>query len=303
MSNNVIEIRELSRRFGSSAREGSRNEPHPGLDNVSIDIQQGGVLGLVGENGAGKTTLLKHVLGLFKAQQGTVRVFGFDPVAQPVEVLSRIGYLSENHDLVEWMRIGELLDYRRAFYPGWDNSYADDLLKTFDLTRNQKIKSLSRGQHARVGLILALAHRPELLILDEPSSGLDPVVRRDILGAIIRTVADEGRTVVFSSHLLDEVQRVADNIAMLHQGKLVLVDTLDEVLSSHIRLTVRFPEPVETIGEIAAIGCKGSGQEWSLLCNGGLADVEQSLKKLNAQVVERVPPTLEEIFVARVHGS
>jgi ABC-2 type transport system ATP-binding protein len=293
MSTNVIEIQDLSRKFGNETA----------LQNVTLDIRQGGVLGLVGENGAGKTTLLKHTLGLFKAQQGSVRVFGLDPVLHPVEVLSQIGYLSENHDLVEWMRIGELLDYRRAFFSTWDTAYADELLQTFDLTRKQKIKTLSRGQHARVGLILALAHRPDLLILDEPSSGLDPVVRRDILGAIIRTVADEGRTVVFSSHLLDEVQRVADTIAMLHHGELVLVDELDDVLARHVRLTIRLPKPVDSLGQIPAIGCKGSGQEWTLLCNGGLAEVEQSLQALDAQVVERASPTLEEIFVARVHGT
>ena len=147
-----------------------------------------------------------------------MRVFGLDPVADPVGVLSRIGYLSEENDLPGWMRVDELIRYSRAFYPAWDDAYAEELRQAFALDPAAKIKNLSKGQKARAGLLIALAYRPELLVLDEPSSGLDPIVRRDILGAVIRTIADEGRTVLFSSHLLEEVEQVADHVTMIHQG-------------------------------------------------------------------------------------
>jgi ABC-2 type transport system ATP-binding protein len=162
-----------------------------------------------------------------------VRVFGRDPVADPVGVLSRIGYLSEDHDLPTWMRIGELMRYSRALYPAWDDAYAGDLRAAFGLDETARISTLSKGQKARAGLLVALAHRPELLVLDEPSSGLDPVVRRDIVEAIMRTIAHEGRTVLFSSHLLDEVERTADHVTMINQGRIVLSGPLTELKQAH----------------------------------------------------------------------
>jgi ABC-2 type transport system ATP-binding protein len=156
---------------------------------VSLTVPTGGVFGLIGANGAGKTTLIKHLLGMLRAEQGSVRVFGQDPIENPVGVLGRIGYLSEDRDLPDWMRVSELMSYTQAFFPNWDERYAEELREAFDLNPNARIKTLSRGQRARAGLLAALAHRPPLLVLDEPSSGLDPVVRRDILSAIIRTIA------------------------------------------------------------------------------------------------------------------
>jgi ABC-2 type transport system ATP-binding protein len=219
----VVELSQLSRRYG--AKEA--------LCSVTLSLPRGGVYGLVGANGAGKTTIIKHILGLLKAQSGTVRVFGLDPVDDPVGVLSRIGYLSEENDLPGWMRLDELVRYTRAFYPNWDEAYAEELRDKFALDPAAKIGSLSKGQKARAGLLVALAYRPELLVLDEPSSGLDPLVRRDILGAVMRTIADEGRTVLFSSHLLDEVEDVADHVTMVSRGRIVLSAPLAEIKSSH----------------------------------------------------------------------
>ena len=219
----VIAVSDLTRRFGARVA----------LSSVTLEIPRGGVYGLVGANGAGKTTLIRHILGLLRAEQGSVRVFGRDPVADPAGVLSRIGYLSEENDLPAWMRVDELLRYSRAFYPGWDDAYADELRARFALDPAAKIKTLSKGQKARAGLVVALAYRPELLVLDEPSSGLDPIVRRDILGAVLRTIADEGRTVLFSSHLLEEVERVADHVTMIRQGKIVVSAPLREVKEAH----------------------------------------------------------------------
>lgn len=219
----VIQVDRLTRRFGDKTA----------LDSVTLSLPRGGVYGLVGANGAGKTTLIKHILGLLAAESGSVRVFGADPVADPVGVLSRIGYLSEENDLPGWMRVDELINYSRAFYPRWDDAYADELRRTFDLDPSARIKTLSKGQKARAGLVIALAHRPELLLLDEPSSGLDPIVRRDILGAVMRTMAHEGRTVLFSSHLLDEVERVADHVTMIRRGQILMSASLAEIKDTH----------------------------------------------------------------------
>ncbi len=219
----VIAVSDLTRRFGSRTA----------LDSVSLVLPRGAVYGLVGANGAGKTTLIKHVLGLLRAESGSVRVFGRDPVADPVGVLSRIGYLSEENDLPGWMRVDELIRYSRAFYPAWDDAYAEELRHSFALDSAAKVKTLSKGQKARAGLLVALAYRPELLVLDEPSSGLDPIVRRDILGAVLRTIADEGRTVLFSSHLLEEVELVADHVTMISHGRIVLSAPLAAIRESH----------------------------------------------------------------------
>ena len=287
----VIEIKNVSRRFSFKVA----------LDNVSLNVPRGVVFGLVGENGAGKTTLIKHVLGLLKAQSGTVRVFGLDPVADPVGVLGRLGYLSEQRDLPLWMRVDELLRYTRAFYPKWDTAYAEDLRKQFGLNPAARIKNLSRGECAKAGLLLALAHRPELLLLDEPSSGLDPVVRRDILEAIIRTVVDEGRTVFFSSHLLDEIERVSDHLAMMVDGRFVLSGPLDAIKESHHRLTLRFETAQARPPALAgALSMNGGGQEWTVICNGALGALKAAAAKLGASIVDEGVPSLDEIFVARV---
>ncbi|MEX2179585.1 MAG: ABC transporter ATP-binding protein [Gemmatimonadaceae bacterium] len=223
MTEPVVQLSNLSRRFGQKTA----------LDDVTLLLPRGKVYGLVGANGAGKTTIIRHVLGLLRAQSGTVRVFGLDPVADPVAVLSRIGYLSEENDLPAWMSVGELIRYTRAFYPTWDDGYAEELRRAFGLESSARIRDLSKGQKARAGLIAALAHRPELLVLDEPSSGLDPIVRRDILGAVLRTIAHEGRTVLFSSHLLDEVEEVADHVIMVSDGRVLLSGPLGELRESH----------------------------------------------------------------------
>lgn len=287
----VVEVKSLTRHFGRTTA----------LLDVDLTVPPGCVFGLVGENGAGKTTLIHHLLGLLKAQAGSVRVFGLDPVKDPVGVLSKVGYLSEDRDLPDWMRLHELMRYTQAFYPGWDEAYAEELRETFGLDPHARIKELSRGQRAQAGLLIALAYRPPLLLLDEPSSGLDAVVRRDILAAIIRTVADEGRTVVFSSHLLDEVERVADEIAMLHHGRLAFQGSMDAIKASHHRIVLRFPEPVEKQPYFPeALACEGGGREWSVLCDGELELMRQAIRAEGAEILAEETPSLEDIFVARV---
>ncbi len=290
---NVIELRGITRQFGNKRA----------LDNITLTVPRGVVFGLVGANGAGKTTLIRHVLGLLKAQTGSVRVFGLDPVRDPVGVLSRIGYLSEEGDLPGWMRVDELMRYMRAFYPTWDEDYAQDLRRQFALDPAAKVKNLSKGQRARAGLIVALAYRPELLLLDEPSSGLDPIVRRDILGAIVRTIADEGRTVLFSSHLLDEVERVSDRVAMLKAGQFVFAGNLDEIQHTHHQLTLRSDEADLRPQFHGLIACERRGNEWTAIASGDLEDLTVAASSVGAQIIEHRRLSLDEIFLARVGAT
>jgi len=287
----IIDVRRVTRRFG----------PRAALDDVSLAVPRGVVFGLIGENGAGKTTLIRHVLGLFRPQSGSVRVFGADPTADPVGVLSRLGTLSEDRDLPGWMRVGELIRYARAFYATWDDAYAESLRDAFELDPRARVRQLSRGQQARAGLLVALAFRPELLVLDEPSSGLDPVVRRDILGAIIRTIADEGRTVLFSSHLLDEVERVADHVAMIDRGRIVLDGPLDAIKGRHRRVAIRLDAPRPSAPPLpAAIAVEGEGRDWSALCEGEPVAIADAAARAGGAVVDSRGATLDEIFVARM---
>jgi ABC-2 type transport system ATP-binding protein len=285
----VVEVDHVTRRFGAKLA----------LDDVSLEIPAGSVVGLVGENGAGKTTLIKHILGLLKAQSGRVRVFGLDPVKDPVGVLSRIGYVSEEPDLPGWMRIDELLRYTAAFYPRWDQAYADRLRGQFGLDPRSRVKDLSKGQRARIGLTVALAYRPELLLLDEPSSGLDPIVRRDILSAIIRTIAEEGRTVLFSSHLLSEVERVSDRVAMIRSGRILFCDELDRIKRTHARLSLSFEDPLPTPPALrGALSWDGGGREWTVICAGSPQRVQREAEDLGARVFDLATVPLDEIFVA-----
>jgi len=284
---------------------GRRFKKKVALDGVDFEVKAGTVHGLVGENGAGKTTLIKHLLGTYRAQSGTVRVFGKDPSQEQVAVLAQLGYLSEDRDLPGWMRVRELMRYTQAFYPDWDESYGDSLCERFRLDREARIKQMSRGEKAKVGLVCALAYRPTLLLLDEPSSGLDVTTRRDILWAIVRTVADEGRTVIFSSHLLDEVDRAADSITLLHQGKTVLEGPLLEMKEQHPVLDVSYSDSgARPHGLPGILHVEGSGREYRLVLDGPPgAPFQEALRASQGEVLQARPATLEELFLARTGAT
>lgn len=291
MTEPIVEVTNLSRSFGKTKA----------LDSINFQASRGKVYGLVGANGAGKTTLIKHLLGLLRAKSGSVRILGKDPVRNPEDVLKHIGYLSEERDIPEWMSIDELMRYTNAYHPSWDQSYADELLNTFSLDPSKKITNLSRGMRAQVALISAVAHRPDLLILDEPSSGLDAVVRKDILNAVVRTISEEGRTVIFSSHLLEEVERLSDHVTMIHQGRVVLDSSLELINNSHAYSSFRFEEVQNEAPLIAnANSISGEGRLWSAIHNETMEEFQATIKKLGGEVIESRNATLEEVFVSRV---
>ncbi len=291
VSEPVIAVTALTRHFGAKAA----------LDDVSITVPRGIVFGLVGANGAGKTTLIKHVLGLFKAQSGSVRVFGLDPVAEPARVLRRIGYVSEEHDLPGWMRSLGTPALPPGVLPELGSGLCGGPAPPLRSRPRRQGQGAFQGPAHRAGLLVALAHRPELLVLDEPSSGLDPIVRRDILEAIIRAIADEGRTVLFSSHLLHEVERVCDHVTMIDHGKIVFSAPLDDIKKTHRCLTLRFTEARSGPPALAgALAWEGTGHEWIAVCHGHAGELQAAAARCGAQVLDQRVPSLDEIFVARV---
>jgi len=290
-SDYAIEIHGLTRKFRTTLA----------LSDLDLNVPKGCVFGLLGENGAGKTTLIKHIMGLLRPQTGSVRVLGGDPIGDPVGTLGRVGYLSEDRDIPKWMKISELMQYTQGFYAKWDVDFAAELLETFDLNPVQKIKTLSLGQTAKVGILQALAHRPDLVVLDEPSSGLDAVVRRHILSSAIRTVAREGRTVLFSSHLLDEVESVCDNIAIIDGGRVLVCDSMENVLSSHGRIDVTLTDGVSAPPDVPGLlHWEDRHDFWIGVGVGTPGELQQAAVGAGLTITNAQQPTLEEIFLARV---
>jgi ABC-2 type transport system ATP-binding protein len=290
----IIQVNQISHSYGKKKA----------LDNVSFEVKKGRVFGLVGENGAGKTTLIKHLLGSLCPDEGTVTLFGKEPTSDPAYTLEKIGYLSEDRDLPLWMRVRELMRYTQAFYPDWDEDFAQQLLQQFRLSPDAKIRNLSRGEKARAGLLVALAHRPELLLLDEPSSGLDAVSRNDILTGVVRAVAVEGRTVVFSSHLLDEVERVVDDVAMFNQGKLELLMSMEDLREKHQRRVVKFSDSMDAFPELECVLHKeGEGDEWAVVTYGNSETTRNELEQAGLTILEESVPSLNTVFIARVSAN
>lgn len=203
------------------------------LAGVTFSIESGQVVGLLGKNGAGKTTLLRIAMGMIDPQQGSVEVFGLDPRVQPLEVKSRIGYVSEEQILPIYLRVDQVIALHKGIFPTWDDDLARSMIDRFSIPGQQKIKTLSKGQARQVALLCAVAHRPELLILDEPAGGLDPAARREFLETSIQLLNETGTTILFSSHYMSDVERLADRIVMIHDGR-VLIDTeLDELRENY----------------------------------------------------------------------
>ncbi|OWQ88410.1 hypothetical protein CDN99_16255 [Roseateles aquatilis] len=205
------------------------------LSGLDWTLEPGQVVGLLGRNGAGKTTLLETLLGLRESQAGEVRLFG-QPAMTPDDALrERLGYVPQHAALFEDFSVGDLLRYFRSFYPRWNDAKVDGLMSRWEIPRDRTIGKLSQGQQQRLSIVRALAHEPDLLVLDEPVASLDPAGRRDFLRELVDQVLDRGTTVVFSTHILSDLERVAFNIAFLHGGRIVLQAPQD-ALAEEVRL-------------------------------------------------------------------
>ncbi len=286
----VIRLSDVTVRFGSQKA----------LDRVSLEVPSGHVFALLGENGAGKTTAIRILLGLLTADAGVARVLGFDSARDGLEIRRRVGYVPERPTLYEWMTVSEIGWFAAGFYEDGFLAKYNELIEEFELPRDRKLKALSKGMRAKIALSLAMAHEPGLLVLDEPTSGLDPMVRRAFLESMV-DVAGSGRTVLLSSHQISEVERVADVVAILRQGKLVVVERLDQ-LKKHVReLTITLED---TAGELPALEVevlsqRRQGRQCRLLVR-GLEEGQETRLRSQAAVtsVESRAPDLEEIFVA-----
>ena len=207
----AIATRGIAKRFGRQVA----------LRDLTLDVPLGAIYLLVGPNGAGKSTSLKVLLDLVRADDGTAEVFGLDVRTDAPAVRANIGYVPERHDWgYGWMRVGRLLEYHAAYYPTWDRAYAARLTELFELSLDRRLRKLSKGQARRVHLVMALAHRPALLLLDEPTDGLDPVMRDEVLGVLAQHLTESPTTVLLSTHHPTEVETIADHIGVLRDGEL-----------------------------------------------------------------------------------
>ena len=222
--------------------------PREILRGVDLELRQGEVLGLIGRNGAGKSTLIGCLLGLLRPQGGNARVMGAPALAMDDAHKARLGYVPQQPQAFGWMKVGQLFQYLGQLYPGWDPAHAAALLKRWDLDPSRAIGKLSPGEAQRLALARALAPRPALLVLDEPASALDPVARRELLRGIVEQAIDSGTTVLFSSHIVSDLERVASRVAFLHEGRLLLDRALDDLKDEVVRAVV----PAAAAGRLAA---------------------------------------------------
>jgi ABC-2 type transport system ATP-binding protein len=211
MNEPAIELQAVTKSFGRT---------HV-LQGVTLRVERGKTFAFLGRNAAGKSTTIRLLLGLLKADSGSISILGIDPQEDPLELRRRVGYLAEDQTMYGWMRVEEIVRFLAPFYPSWDHDLAFKYLRDFELPLQTCVKHLSKGQNVRLGLVLALAHRPEVVILDDPALGLDPIMRKQFNRDLITHLQGEGRTVFYSSHLLYEVEPVADEVAILDHGRIV----------------------------------------------------------------------------------
>jgi ABC-2 type transport system ATP-binding protein len=290
----VIELTGVTRRYGQAMA----------VDDLTLHVPHGHTFGLIGPNGAGKSTTIKMLLGMLRPDAGRVRVLGIDVFAEPSRMKERVGYVPEVPQVYRWMRVGEVIDFARTFYPTWNRDECVRLLDLFALDTAKKVRHLSKGMAAKLSLLLALAHEPEVLILDEPTSGLDPIVREEFLDGVLRAACQRRRTVLFSSHSLDDVRRLADTVGILYEGRLLVQRGVDELLAStrRIRAVLRdgcLPrhEPAGTVWQ------RVERREWLLTVSDFTPGLLDQLRAENAlEHVEVTGLNLEELFKDFVKG-
>ena len=257
MSETILETKSLTKYFSSKAA----------LENFDLQIPRGCICGFVGRNGAGKTTAIKLMLGFLKPTAGSSRILGCDSMSLTPKIRQRIGYVTEGHRLFRWMTIAGLESFQKPFFDSqWDDKFFAEMIDYFELSKKQKIKHLSNGQRAQVSLALALAPHPELLIMDDPTLGLDPAIRRQFLQGMIRLIMQQGRTVLFSSHILSDVERVSNQIVVIDKGRLRAHCSIERFRESIKKVKFSFAKTAPTDIDIEGLlNCRIADNELELI--------------------------------------
>ncbi len=285
----AIETEELTKAFGDVRA----------VDGLNLQVPVGSIFGLLGPNGAGKTTTIKMLLGLVAPTSGSARVLGFDVRTQSEEIRRRVGYLSETSGMYGYMSVGELLSFTRRLYPRWDKAVEDKYIDLFRLPRTRRVSALSRGMRTQLGLILALAPCPELIVLDEPTNGLDPVGVRHFLQVILDEVSGSGQTVLMSSHMLYQVERVADRVGLLVRGKLLLSKPMDQLKLGQKKIQAAFQvDPPDKILKMPGIErVDHDGRRYVIHVSDNVDEIVAKLREIPHFAVEVVDLNLEDIFM------
>ncbi len=292
MNDNAVDCRQISKRY-----------PDFHLDNIDLSVPAGSVMGFVGPNGAGKSTTLRIIMGLVRQDAGDVDVLGHPMPREQVAAKWEIGYVSEDMRLYPGQSIAFHMDFMRSIFPTWDSAYADTLLKRFGLVANQKIKGLSHGQRVKASLLMALAHRPRLVILDEPTTGLDPVARRDILSEMSAVLLDEDRTILFSSHNTLDVEQLSDNITFINAGSIIFSEDKEMLLERWRRVRLQVPEGFVLPDVPGLEDAQANGRLMVLTVSRYDRSLDAILSQNGAAVVAVERLSLEEIFLASVPAS
>ncbi|HMF11551.1 MAG TPA: ABC transporter ATP-binding protein [Gemmataceae bacterium] len=288
----VIQARGLTRYFGSRCA----------VDSLSFDVPRGSVFAFIGRNGAGKTTTIRMILGLLEPTRGSSTILGYDSAALPAKARARIGYMAEGHPVYAWMRVGQYAGFQRGFYEKWNQPIFESVIDYFAVSPRTKAGHLSHGQRAGLHLAMTLAIEPELLMLDDPATGLDPSARRSLLEAMIHFTRNRERTIFFSTHLLDDVERVADHVAVLDYSVLRVCCSADTFRERVRRLVARFPgEPPRKLPAIPGLlRATRTENELSLVVANLNSRTERDLQSIGALDVDEQPISLEDALIAHV---
>ncbi len=267
------------------------------LDDLSLDLEPGQIMGFVGPNGAGKSTTIRLALGLIAADAGEVRVLGHEIPAAQALAKRDIGFVSAEMRLLPHATLGWHMRFVSSIYPGWDGHYAEQLVKRFNLRPEQNVRALSLGEHIKAVLLLTLARRPRLLILDEPTTGLDPVARHEVLSEFMDILRDESRSILFSSHNTVDVERISDRITFIDRGRVVDCSDKEDFLDRWRRIQVQLP-PGTPMPELPNIVSSEVDGQFATLTTNHFSDAQLTQLGGHVRNVQRM--NLEEIFVANV---
>ena len=286
--NPIVQMRSVSKRFGKIQA----------LDKIDLDIKRGEIIGLLGANGAGKSTLLRHIIGLYLADQGQCITFETDAAKLSPKELGRIGYVHQEGELLEWMTTKQLIRYVSAYYHTWNHDLEDKYIADFDISLEDRVGSLSPGQRQKLAILLAIGFEPELLILDEPASALDPIARSQFLDLLLQIIQDKKHTIIISSHILSDVEKVIDHTLIMHAGKILRDCSFDSLREEFLKVTLTSLNgnlPVELPFE-NIIDCERSGSQATLTVqNCQQQELETKAKDLNCEIEIR-SLYLEEIY-------